>query len=57
MDRETRAVLEQAERALGHNLQWIHDKVNLEVRQEQPETLLRLRELSQAWIDCCKALA
>ena len=45
-----------AEVALGENLQWLTDKLDLDVRQKDPETLRRLKQLNDAWTMCVKAL-
>lgn len=49
-------LLIQLEEALGENLRWITDKFDLEVRQKDPETLRRLKQMNDAWIAACKAL-
>jgi len=41
--------LGEVEVALGENLQWITDQADLGVRQKDPETLRRLKQLSDAW--------
>lgn len=42
-------VLVEAERALGENLQWLRDKLDLEIRQGDTEPLRRLAQLDAAW--------
>lgn len=42
-------VLAVAEDALGSNLVWITDQVDLKIRQKDPETLERLKQLNEAW--------
>jgi hypothetical protein len=49
-------VLFEAETALAENLVWLTDKLDLEVRQKDPDTLRRLAQLNAAWISCAKAL-
>ena len=47
----------EAESALGANLVWIQDRVNLSVRQGDAETLKRLAHLTHGWKMVCAALA
>lgn len=49
VETDTRLNLISAEAALGDNLQWIADQVDLSVRQKCPETLRRLAQLDAAW--------
>jgi hypothetical protein len=42
-------VLVKVEEALGENLVWITDLADLGVRQKDPETLRRLKQLRDAW--------
>lgn len=51
-----RDALEQAESALGENLVWLADVLDQAIRQKDPETLRRLKQLTDAWVVCCKAL-
>ena len=48
--------LRAAEAALGDNLVWITDKCDLEVRQQDVETLRRLDQLESAWKDCVRTI-
>lgn len=45
----------QAEEALGCNLVWLADQLDLQIRQACPETKRRLAELRNAHIALCKA--
>lgn len=47
--------IEQAEEALGNNLVWLADALDLRIRQKDTETLRRLAELNTAWIALAKA--
>lgn len=46
----------ECEVALGENLQWLTDKLDLHVRQGDPETLHKLKQLNDAWVKAVKAL-
>lgn len=50
------AALEAAEEALGSNLVWITDRVDLQVRQGDTDTLQRLAQLRDAWQTIVRAL-
>lgn len=50
------AALEHAEYALGTNLTWLADALDLKIRQGDPETLRRLAELNAAWVRLCRAI-
>ena len=45
-----------AESALGENLVWLADALDLKIRQKDPETLKRLAVLNAAWTLLAKAL-
>jgi hypothetical protein len=45
----------QAEQALGENLTWLDDKLDLLIRQGDPETKMRLAQLNDAWSALCRA--
>jgi hypothetical protein len=45
-----------AEAAIGENLVWLSDALDLRIRQRDAETLRRLAQLNDAWIQLCKAL-
>lgn len=45
-----------AEAALGENLVWLSDQLDQRVRQKDPETLRRLKQLTDAWIALAKVL-
>ena len=49
-------MLKLAEQALGENLTWICDQVDLQVRQKDPETLRRLQQMNDAWVLICQHL-
>ena len=46
---EQRQAIQEAEKALGENLVWLTDKLDLQVRQKDAETLRRLKQLNEAW--------
>ena len=48
-------VIDEAEAALGENLVWITDKLDLQVRQKDAETLRKLEQLNKAWQSLCQA--
>lgn len=48
-------LLDRAESALGENLVWLTDQLDLAVRQKDPETLRRLAQLNAGWIALCHA--
>ena len=50
-------VLTIAEEALGNNLAWLDDALDLRIRQGDKGTLRRLAELNAAWGEICRALA
>jgi hypothetical protein len=50
-------VIEQAETALGENLVWIADQVDIKIRQKDTETLRKLAQLNLAWQACAQACA
>ena len=50
-------VITQAESALGENLVWLTDKLDLEVRQRNADTLRRLKQLNDAWVSLAKLQA
>lgn len=56
MDELRLKALVQAEEALGENLQWIADRLDLAIRQKDPETLRKMAQLNAAWISVVKAL-
>lgn len=45
----------EAEAALGENLVWLADRLDLFVRQKDPETLRRLKQLNDAWVSLARA--
>lgn len=47
----------ECEQALGGNLVWLNDKLDLSIRQRDSETLRRLEQLNSAWKAACIALA
>lgn len=49
--------VQKAEVALGENLVWLTDQLELSVRQKDPETLRRLAQLDEAWRFLCCATA
>ena len=49
-------LLEQLEAALGENLQWLGDQFDQHVRQGDPDTLRRLRQMTDAWAALCRVL-
>jgi hypothetical protein len=50
------AALIQAEQALGENLVWLNDKLDLAIRQHDRDTLRRLEQLNAAWKAACIAI-
>lgn len=48
--------LDRAENALGENLVWLSDALDLRIRQGDKETLRRLAQLSAAWTEICLVL-
>lgn len=55
-NKEQIKALKAAEEALGENLVWLSDALDLRIRQGDKETLRRLAQLSAAWTEICKAL-
>lgn len=49
-DAARNAAIIAAEAALGENLTWLADKLDLSIRQKDEETLRRLKQLNTAWI-------
>ena len=45
-----------AEAALGENLVWLADQLDLKIRQKDPETVRRLAQLNDAWVALAKVL-
>jgi hypothetical protein len=45
-----------AEKALGENLMWLTDKFDLEIRQDNQDVVLRLRQLEEAWAALVKVM-
>ena len=45
-----------AERALGENLHWLTDKLDLYIRQNDSDTIARLQQLNEAWAELVKAI-
>jgi hypothetical protein len=50
-------IMQQAEQALGENLVWLSDALDQRVRQKDPETLRRLKQLNDAWVALAKIVA
>ena len=50
-----KAAVIQAEEALGENLTWLSDQLDQKVRQKDPETLRRLKQINDAWVALAKA--
>lgn len=46
-----------AEESLGENLTWLTNQLNLQVRQKDPETLRRLKQLNDTWVILAKCKA
>ena len=46
-----------AEAALGENIVWLQDKLDLEIRQRNAEVLRRLAQLNNAWQALAIAIA
>jgi hypothetical protein len=53
---EVLRTLKIAEEALGNNLVWLDDALDLRIRQGDKETLRRLAELNAAWGLICRTL-
>ena len=51
---QTALVLVEA--ALGENLVWLTDQLDQLVRQQDPDTLRRLKQLNDAWVASAQAL-
>jgi hypothetical protein len=49
--------INDAEKALGENLVWITDQLDLQIRQKDAETINRLTQLQAAWQKLCLAKA
>jgi len=49
------AAAKQAESALGENLNWLTDQLDLRIRQGDSETLRRLKQLTDAHAALCRA--
>lgn len=49
--------LKLCEEALGENLHWLADQLDLQVGQEDSETLRKLTQLRDAWHVTCKVIA
>ena len=47
----------EAEQALGENLTWLADELDLHVRQGDAETVAKLAQLTAAWRTVCFAIA
>lgn len=54
MNKETAAAILAAEEALGNNLVWLADALDLSIRQKDAQTLAKLDELNAAWVGLCK---
>lgn len=56
-DKETelRNAVEVAEEALGNNLTWLADALDLRIRQGDSEVTARLEQLNNAWVALAKA--
>lgn len=50
-------ILKSVEEALGENLHWISDKFDLEIRQQDHETIKRLRKMQVAWAALARLIA
>ena len=48
-DMTTLELANAAEEALGYNLVWLNDKLDLWIRQNDKDTIDRLKEINQAW--------
>lgn len=46
-----------AEKALGENLVWLADQLDIRIRQKDSDTLRKLAQLESAWKACVAALA
>jgi hypothetical protein len=44
------------EHALGSNLAWLDDALDLQIRQKDTDTIRRLKELNDAWVLVCRAI-
>lgn len=51
------AVLREAEAALGENLVYITDALDLRVRQKDEEALRKIRQLTDAWVAIVRVIA
>lgn len=54
---DLQSAVTQAEQALGENIVWLADALDLRVRQGDKEVLRRLKQLNDAWLTCAKALS
>ena len=45
----------QAEAALGENLTWLADQLDLLIRQKNPDVARRMGQMTDAWIKLCRA--
>jgi len=48
--------LRAVEQALGNNLVWLADELDLSVRQGDTDAIRRLNELNTAWVFVCKVI-